>query len=406
MINRSPITFVIGGCLLFGASMGIRMNFGILLNAYADYAGLPYGGISLVVAIGELTYGLVQPLFGVVAIRRSNAFVLKLGLCLLAAGLSFSAFARSLPLLVVTLGICLSAGTGAVCFGIVMGAISPFITPAKAAVVSGTVNASSGIGISVMSPLMSGLLASLGITKAMLALGPSMLALLPVAWRIGAANHDRDRTGDGTGPHDNAPMSGRRPPLPTVAAAIRCRTYRYLMVGFTTCGFHMSLIQNHLFSWMMSYGIDRRTAAFAYTMFGIGTMAGAFLCGLVCLRMTLKNVLGSLYLARTVIVVVFLILLPKNMITATVFAIVLGLTGDATVTPTSEIISRRFGTANMALLFGLTFLCHQICAFLGTWLTGVLLDATGSYLLMWMVDMALAILASMVSYRIDVDDLR
>lgn len=401
-MNRSPIMFVAGGCLLFGISMGIRMNFGILLNAYADYAGLPYGGVSLVVAIGELTYGLAQPLFGMLAIRRSNAFVLKLGLCLLAAGLVSSAFVRSLPLLVMTLGICLSAGTGAVCFGIVMGAISPFIMPSKAAVISGIVNASSGIGISVMSPLMSSLLSSMGITKAMLTLGLPILTLLPVVWWIETANHDRGGTGIKASPNGHVPTDGHRAPLLTVAAAIRCRTYQYLMIGFTTCGFHMSLIQNHLFSWMVSYGIDRRMATFAYTMFGIGTMAGAFLCGLICSRAALKNVLGSLYLARTVIVVIFLVLLPKNMITVTVFAIALGLTGDATVTPTSEIISHRFGAANMALLFGLTFICHQIGAFLGTWLTGVLLDATGSYLLMWMVDVVLAVLAAIASYRISV----
>ena len=98
---------VIGGCLLFGLSLGIRMNYGILLNAYADYAGLPYGKISLVVAIGELVYGLTQPLFGILAI-------------------------------------CLSAGTGAVCFGIVMGAITPFIPKSKAGRM-GIINASSGL---------------------------------------------------------------------------------------------------------------------------------------------------------------------------------------------------------------------------------------------------------------------
>lgn len=133
----SIILLVISGCLLFGLSLGIRMNYGILLNAYADYAGLHYDKISLVVAIGELVYGLTQPLFGMVAIKRSNAFVLKIGLLLLAAGFISSAFIRSALLLVMTLGVCLSAGTGAVCFGIVMGAISPFIPKSKAAAVSG-----------------------------------------------------------------------------------------------------------------------------------------------------------------------------------------------------------------------------------------------------------------------------
>lgn len=180
--THAIIPLVIGACLLFGLSLGIRMNYGILLDAYVDHAGLPYDKISLVIAIGELVYGITQPLFGIVAIKRSNGFVLKIGLLLLAAGFIFSVFIRSVLLLTVTLGVFLSAGTGAVCFGIVMGAISPFIPTDKAAIVSGAVNASSGIGSSLMSPLMEGLVSALGLTRAMLALSLPAFILLPVVF--------------------------------------------------------------------------------------------------------------------------------------------------------------------------------------------------------------------------------
>lgn len=398
--HNSPamIPLVIGGCLLFGLSLGIRMNYGILLNAYADHAGLPYDKISLVVAIGELVYGLTQPLFGMVAIKRSNGFVLKIGLFLLAAGFISSAFIRSVSLLVITLGICLSAGTGAVCFGIVMGAISPFIPKNKAAAVSGIVNASSGIGSSLMSPLMESLMAAFGLTKSMLLLSLPAFALLPVVYWIGAANRNQSKTRE-------SDLEEKHPSfLQTLKTAIHYRTYQYLMIGFATCGFHMSLIQNHLFSQIISYGIDKQTAAFAYTMFGIGTMAGALLCGLICSKLPLKNVLGTIYLLRVVIIAIFFFVLPKNIVTVVLFAITLGLSGDATVTPTSEIISRKFGAVNMAFLFGIVFVCHQIGAFFSTWLAGMLLNITGSYLLIWLFDLALCALAAFASYRIKITD--
>lgn len=391
----SIILLVVSGCLLFGLSLGVRMNYGILLNAYADFAGIPYDEISLVVAIGELVYGLTQPLFGMAAIKRSNGFVLKAGLLLLAIGFISSAFIRSASLLVFTLGVCLSAGTGAVCFGIVMGAISPFVPKSKAAAVSGVINASSGVGSSLMSPLIESLLTSLGLTKAMLILSLPAFALLPAVFWLSTADRRRQAA-----IQTSAPVSEQETFLQTLKTAARSGTYQYLMIGFATCGFHMSLIQNHLYSQIVSYGVVKQSAALAYTMFGVGTMAGAFLCGLFCSKLSLKKVLGTLYLSRVVIVAVFFFILPKNITTVVFFAVTLGLCGDATVTPTSEIISRKFGAANMAFLFGIVFVCHQVGAFFSTWLAGLLLDMSGSYLLIWLIDLALCLLAACVSYGI------
>lgn len=392
------IPLVIGGCLLFSLSLGIRMNYGILLNAYRDNAGLPYDKISLVIAVGELVYGITQPLFGMAAVKGSNGFVLKIGLFLLGAGFISSAFLRSVPLLVCTLGICLSAGTGAVSFGIVMGALAPFIPKSKAAVVSGIVNASSGIGSSLMSPFMESLMGTLGLTKAMLVLSLPAFALLPVVRGITKARSLQEKIQwENSGPKtDSFPR--------TFQNALQSPAYRYLLMGFATCGFHMSLIQNHLYSQIISYGIGKQEAAFAYTMFGVGTMAGAFICGLMCSKLPLQKVLGTLYLLRGVLIVLFFFLLPKNMGTIIFFALALGLCGDATVTPTSEIISRTFGAVNMAFLFGITFLCHQIGGFLSTWLAGILLHSTGSYLFIWLLNLGFCLLAAFVSYRIKTEE--
>ena len=71
----------------------------------------------------------------------------------------------------------------------------------------------------------------------------------------------------------------------------------------------MCIIQTHIFSQIVSYGIAERTASLAYTVFVLTTMAGSVLCGFLCQRLALKNVLGSLYGIRAVIVSVFVLLL-------------------------------------------------------------------------------------------------
>ena len=49
-----------------------------------------------------------------------------------------------------------------------------------------------------------------------------------------------------------------------------------------------------------------------------------------------------------------------------------------------------FGTRHVGMLFGFVFLSHQVGAFIGVWLGGVVYEATGSYDLMWWLCVALA----------------
>ena len=91
---------------------------------------------------------------------------------------------------------------------------------------------------------------------------------------------------------------------------------------------------------------------------------------------------------------------PKNLFSMVMFTFVLGMTGDATVTPTSEIISSRFGARTMGFLFGITFVCHQTGAFISSWLGGVFIDNMGNHELIWMIDIALCAFAALASFRI------
>ena len=84
---------------------------------------------------------------GILALKKSNGFVLSPGTILMAAGLLLTAQVTSAPALVVTLGLVFSAGTGAACFGIIMAAITPVLGQRRASAVSGILNASGGSGL-------------------------------------------------------------------------------------------------------------------------------------------------------------------------------------------------------------------------------------------------------------------
>lgn len=112
---------VLAACLVFGVMQGVRDNYGIMLNGLVAQSGVQYGYASFVIAVGQILYGATQPLFGMAALRRSNAFVMLCGAVLMAAGLIVTPLCTAEWSLMLFFGVVLPAGTGALCFGIVMG---------------------------------------------------------------------------------------------------------------------------------------------------------------------------------------------------------------------------------------------------------------------------------------------
>lgn len=67
------------------------------------------------------------------------------------------------------------------------------------------------------------------------------------------------------------------------------------------------------------------------------------------------------------------------------------------LSPTAGIVNSRFSLTDAATLIGVLFFCHQIGGFLSAWLGGVLLDATGSYIVLWVLDAGLCAMAAVAS---------
>jgi predicted MFS family arabinose efflux permease len=178
------------------------------------------------------------------------------------------------------------------------------------------------------------------------------------------------------------------------------RTFRLLFAGFTTCGFHMVIIESHLFSQFVLFGIDETNASWAFSVYGIATIIGALLSGFLSTRLRKGRLLSFYYGFRAVWVLAYVWLMPKNMVTAVLFSIGLGMTGDATVSPTSGLVSENFSVSKVATLIGILFFTHQIGAFFSAWLGGVIRQAMGGYTVIWMVDVALCVFACNMSLRI------
>jgi predicted MFS family arabinose efflux permease len=66
------------------------------------------------------------------------------------------------------------------------------------------------------------------------------------------------------------------------------------------------------------------------------------------------------------------------------------------VPPTVGLVGKLHGMRFLATLFGMVMLSHQVGGFLGAWLGGTLFERTGSYDVVWILDIVLAVGAALI----------
>ena len=396
--KRSPllmsIILVAAACAVHGVMQGVHDNYGIMMKGIIPYTGIDYASVSFCIGAGALVYGIAQPFWGMLALKKSNVFVIILGIAFTVIGLVFTPICKNTLMLLLFFGLILPFGTAGLCFGIIMGAITPILGEKRAAAASGIVQASAGIGDALMSPALDMTISKFNIAVAIRMLTIPFLIMIPIAMWISSVNK-RSAVRETTEHADNKNGSL----LSMVRSALKDRDYRLLVISFATCGFNMSIIESHLFSQYISYVISGSTASLTLTVYGIATMIGAAGTGFLGTRFSMKNILGCVYAVRVVISLGFL-LLPKSVVFAFAATALLGLSGDATVPPTSGIISKKFGSKSMAVLYGFTLIGHQAGAFLSAYLGGFFVDRGAGYAPLWLINLCLAAVASTASFLI------
>ncbi len=392
------IAFGMIACVLYGLGAGIRSNIGILLNPLAAHCGLSYDKVSVCIAFMQLFFGMSQPFFGIIASRKSNRFVLLIGILLLGLSMLGMMVSVNFVMLFISLGILFGLGAGAIAFGIVLSSAIRFVGSENAMIISGMLNAAAGMTGFILSPLMQTLTEKYSLNATLTLLVLIIAALIPVTFVVTSHDNEEKKNSETS----EVKSSAEKIPLKKLFdKALSNRTYRLLIAGFSTCGFHMVIIESHLFSQFVLFGLNENMASWAFSVYEVATIIGALLSGFLSSKLHKGKLLGFYYGFRAVWVLLYIFAMPKNMFTAILFSIGLGMTGDATVSPTSGLVNENFSIGEVATLIGVLFFGHQIGAFLSAWLGGIIREATGGYIILWFLDVILCIFASIMSLRIE-----
>lgn len=367
----------------FALTMGTRQTMGLFLGPLNTATGLGLGSISLAFAFGQLFWGLTQPFAGVMADRVGAGRVLLLGALLVATGTVITPLMTSTAGLIFAIGVLSAGGAGMAGPAVLMAATTRLVPAQWRGLATGVVNAGGSFGQFVMAPLAGALILGLGWVQAMQVLGLLVLLCLPAAFIL------KGHGAQAAAPGQQAQRTGE-----AVRAALADRSFRLLAAGFFVCGFHVAFLATHLPGIVASCGLPLAYGAWALAVLGLFNIVGSIAMGWAVGRWRMKSLLAMVYAARGLAVLVFLFA-PKTGPVVLAFAGFMGLTFLSTVPPTAGLVAKFFGVGHMATLFGLVMLTHQVGGFLGAWLGGRLFESTGSYDIVWMIDIALAAAAAL-----------
>ena len=388
-LNRPDIlivTLAAAGILM--VTMGARQSLGLFIAPIDASTGLGIASISLALAVGQFTWGAIQPVAGAVADRYGPRAVLIGGLVILALGCAITPFMGTGFGLVVSLGLLSAIGSGAGSFSVLIGAAAQRLPLEARGSASGVINAGGSFGQFVFAPILQKLIQGIGWMGAMWAMAVMTLAALPLIGKL-------TRPVDGHVQHAHEEGGLKR----AVGTAMKDPSYLLLHAGFFTCGFHIAFLVTHLPGEVNLCGLPPAVASWSLAIIGLANIFGSLYAGSCVAKYRSKYVLAAMYASRAVLIAIYL-MAPRTELTFYLFAAGLGFTWLATVPPTAAIVGKLFGIRYLATLFGLTLLSHQIGGFLGAYLGGLVITRFGDFGWMWYADMALALAAAIVNLPI------
>lgn len=380
----NPTTLLLCGGAIIMLSLGIRHGFGIFLRPMTIDLQWPRSTFAFAIALQNLVWGFSQPVVGMIADRFGAGRVLVLGGLCYAAGLALMAQATTGLGLALSTGVLIGLGLSGT-YTIVIGVVGRAFPPARRSTALGVLTGLASFGQFAMLPYGQALISSIGWWWALMILAANACLILPLAIPLAS---DKGTAAPGASLQQSVSAA--------LAEARAHRGFWLVTLGFFVCGFQVVFVATHLPAYLLDKGMSVDVGMAALALIGLANIPGSFLAGYLGARYPKKALLTGIYLARAIIIAAF-ISLPVSEGTVYLFATALGLVWLGTVPLTSGIVAQIFGVQYLSMLFGIVYLGHQIGAFLGGWLGGYVFDNTGSYQGVWLMAIALSLLAAIVN---------
>jgi MFS family permease len=384
-----PEVVIMAGCLIGVLTFGPRSAMGVfqipILTEYKWNSDI----FSFAMALQYLFWGIGQPFAGAMADRYGSFRVLTAGTLLYVVGLVVMSFSTTPLSFNLTSGLLMGFGLSGCSFNLVIGALGKLVPAHMRSMAFGLGTAAGSFGQFLFTPLAGYFVGAYGWQHTALIFGIMMLGVLPLAFFV--KSPPLNQSVGAMGPQQNIKDALRE--------ALGHRSYVLLVLGFFTCGFQLAFVTIHFQKYVVESGLAPQIGYWAFALVGICNIFGSLASGWLGTRMPRRWILSLIYLARAVVTLVF-IAMPPSALSTYVFGALTGFLWLSTVPPTSSLIGVMFGTRYFSMLYGFAFFSHQLGGFVGLMLSGTLREASGSYLSMWWLSIALGVGSALINMPI------
>ena len=383
-----PILVIIGGSILLLVSFGIRHSSGLYLIPISEHIQSGREVFGFAIAIQFLMIGIGSPIFGAIADKYNSAVAGLYGVIFFLIGLYMMAQVETSFFLIMSQVIfgfgCAGCGTA-----VILGAVGKAVTGKNQTLALGIVMAAGSLGQFLIVPLTGILIDLTSWQQSIIYL--CFISLIMILFALSLSISSDSQEGINQVQYSLSQVLNK---------AFSNKSYVFLTLGFFVCGFHVSFVATHLPAYLDDLSMPNWIGSWSLALIGLFNVFGTLLFGHLGDSKSKKDLLVVLYSLRSILFLTF-IFLPKTEITIIIFASILGILWLSTVPLTSGIISVIFGSKYMSMLYGFTFLSHQVGSFMGSWFGGRLYDFYGSYDVMWWACVFLGFASALMHYPIN-----
>ena len=396
---RSPQFVLVAavGIILF--AYGGRQSLGMFLRPITEALGFMttnaqgqavqnFEPMSFATALQVLIYGCAAPFVGAIADRWGPIKVLIISGLVYAFGLLMMSQATTATGLVVSIGFLMGIGSSGIALPMLLSIVGRVAPEERRTFWLAVVVSGGTAGQMLIVPLSNYMIGSQGWVFATIVLATMALMVVPLTLCISHA-------ASGTLSKKDKQSLGQ-----AIKEASHHRGFWLLVTGFYVCGFQIQFINNHLENYLDGTIVGGAMAATAIALIGLFNMFGTQTAGVIGDKLRKKYLLANLYMARSVIFLIFFIV-PVSKVSVIIFACSVGFLWLATVPLTSGIVAQIFGPRYLATLYGVVFLSHQLGSFTSVWLGGIIRTQTGSYDYAWYMIIVAGFVAALLHWPID-----
>lgn len=377
--------------LMLSIIITARNSMGLMMPFWKDDMGWSYKFVSTASAAMLITMAVIAPIVGSVIDRLGSRMIYATGMTVIGIVFILCSFMTEPWQLIALFSLVGGAAFAAMAPSLVSTTIAQHFTGRIGLATSIATSGSTGGQFALM-PLLAFLVTLTSWRQSYLMLGIAVLVTAVVVFLLIGKEAPRPRPAKGS--------PGASTMLSTLSALRRVPTFWLLGSGFFICGFTTAgVIKVHLIPYAVSCGFPPVQSATAYGVLSLFSLIGMICYGWLSDRYHRPALLASCYFVRA-LTFIMLMYIAGNTPLLFAFAALFGIFDYATFPIVASLVATHIGRNVMGITMGLIFALHSIGGALGSFMGGWLFELFARYDWVWVVSVALALLAGFLSILI------